>query len=58
MLRSDRTPSTAAQGGDQKADRIHRMRLADRRFFVGVNLRRRVELFRVSDYPLLIEVVG
>jgi REP element-mobilizing transposase RayT len=37
--------------------RIHRLRQTDRTFFVTVNLRRRVEPFGSSEYPLMIEVL-
>ncbi len=36
---------------------VHRLRLSDRIFFVTVNLLRRVEPFRASEYPLLIDAL-
>jgi len=36
---------------------VHRLRITDRIFFVAVNLRRRVESLRASEYPLMIEVL-
>ena len=36
---------------------VHRLRTTDRIFFVSVNLRRCVQVFREGEYPLLIEAV-
>ncbi len=36
---------------------VHRLRTTDRIFFVTVNLRRRIQLFSVSEYRLLLEVL-
>ncbi len=36
---------------------IHRLRITDLIFFITVNLRRRIEPFGASEYPLIIEVL-
>ncbi len=36
---------------------VHRLRITDRIFFVSVNLRRCVEVFREGEYALLLEAV-